>query len=106
MANTKQQTWEYCKGFLGGGNYVLSGEDFYISYNPAPAEGTPFSSDLGSPETALCKDGEYFILNGDFRSSYEELLSKGYAICKNFFDQHAAQYESSWSYSRANKANN
>jgi len=53
---------------------ILDYGDFYISYNPMDELNSMFSffgSDDGSPETALCKEGEFFILNGDARKEYE-----------------------------------
>ncbi len=75
-------------------------ESFYISYNPdtgATFGGNLFRADAGDgSETALCKDGDYQVLNGDFRKEYEKLISKGYATCLKFFkSQEEAQ--SSWS---------
>lgn len=64
-----------------GGNYVLDGDGFFISYNPNPGAGiSSFAADNGGDETALCagkkdSDIEYRILNGDFRAEYEELVS-------------------------------
>lgn len=87
-------------GRLGSTNYVLEADGFYISYNPnlnASIFGGVFGSDDGGPETALCKDGEFFILNGDFRAAYERLAPQGYAACKAFYDQQSAHADSSWS---------
>jgi len=57
----------------GGGNYILEGDGFYISYNPNP---------LG-PETALVKDGKFLILDGD----YEERV-ESFEECHKFFKDH------------------
>jgi hypothetical protein len=77
---------------FGSQSFQLRGADFYISYNP-----NPFASDDGGPETALCKDGEYYILNGDFRETYEHLILQGFDACKGFYDQQSAFADSSWS---------
>jgi hypothetical protein len=87
-------------GRFGSTNFVLEGDGFHISYNPnlsASLFGAPFDSDDGGPETALCKDDAFFILNGDYRDAYEKLATMGYAACKEFYDQQAAHSDSSWS---------
>ena len=48
-------------------------------------------------ETALVKDTSYYILNGDWRKEYAELIPKGYEACKKFFDEHEAEYKNFWS---------
>jgi hypothetical protein len=55
----------------------------------------PFRGDTPQ-ETALIKDGNYYILNGDWRKEYEPLIPQGFEACKALFDenQHA---RSSWS---------
>lgn len=70
----------------GGGNEILRGDGFFISYNAAPCVGLSFwSSDEGSPETALVVDGKYYILNGDFRNEYAAIVDEGRAACLKFF---------------------
>ena len=81
-------------------NYILRGDGFFISFNPDPSAsmlGSIFGSDDGGPETALCYEGEYYILNGDYRDAYERLLPQGYDACKRFYDQQSAHADSSWS---------
>ena len=73
--------WERRSCMPGSENFLLRGEGFYISYNANP--GIPFmgsvalGSDDGGPETALCHDGDFFILNGDYRETYEKLAPVG-----------------------------
>ena len=96
MTTTK---WEKT-GMLGSQNYVLEGDGFYISYNPdlnASYFGSSFGSDNGGPETALCRDGNFYILNGDWRKQYEKLVPLGWDPCKQFYNQQSAHAESSWS---------
>lgn len=68
------------------GNFVLHDEKngFWISCQPKP-----FIDILGqasTPETALAKDGEpWLILTGDFRKEYEKVFPKGYEACKKFY---------------------
>lgn len=100
-ANTSL-TWERVPGnFGGGGNSILHGDGFYISFNPSPGCGVSFfSSDDGGPETALCYDDRFDILNGDFRDAYERLVPSGLDACKKFYAQQSAHADSSWTTSR------
>lgn len=80
-----------------GPNYMLQGDGFYISYNPGEYGGMPFfDADNSSDETAICKDGRYFILNGDFRREYEKVVDKGIDACMKIFKKNRA-LKSSWS---------
>ena len=83
------------------GNIVLRGKGFFISFRngmlPVPAGLAFFASDDGKHETALVKDGQFFILNGDYRQDYEKLIDSGWTSCKEFFDKHS-NHKSSWSY--------
>lgn len=94
-------------------NEVLKGKGFYISYNPQTGKtdlgnlynlmgnalgkmvGKEVEAD-GRAETALCKDGEFYILNGDFRKQYEKLITKGFMECKKFYDS-KPDLHSGWS---------
>jgi len=81
----------------GRGNETIENDEFYISFNQHPCGNIPiFQSDGLSCETALCKDGAYFILNGDFRKEYLDLFEKGFDECKKFFDS-KQELKSSWS---------
>lgn len=77
---------------------MLEYGDFDISYQPNPnATGVKhFAADNESDETALIKDGYFFILNGDFRKQYESLAPKGFDECKKFFLS-KSRSKSSWS---------
>jgi len=78
-------------------NMILDGGDFYISFNPCPWAGTKmFESDTDRGETALCKDGKFLILNGDFRKEYEGVFGEGYTACFAVYEQHRAEFDSSW----------
>lgn len=82
-----------------GGNVVLNGknDEFYVSYNPSPGCGiSMWASDGGSDETALCKDGDFWILNGDFREEYENLIDQGFDACFVFYESKAKEFNSSW----------
>lgn len=86
---TKVPQWEYI-----GPNYVLKGDGFHLSYNEtAYIFGANYRD-----ETALIKDGNYYILNGDWREDYKKLLAQGFEACKKFFDKNnIGENASSWS---------
>lgn len=98
MNNSTKQL-EFIKNRIGN-NEVLNLDDFYISYNPSSKVNKEelreqaildeqfnvvelldslserfLDVDRGE-ETALCKNGEYYILNGDYRKEYIEALNK------------------------------
>lgn len=88
--------WQKGPG-MSGDQVIASGDGFYISYVPNPGIDLGlFQSDEGQPETALCQDGKYYILNGDFRDAYGPLILQGFAACKKFYDENASEH-SSWS---------
>lgn len=92
--------WRRRTAPFGSVNYVLEGDGFYISFNPdtsSSAFGRIFESNNGSPETALCKDDDFHILNGDYRSQYEKLIQKGWVACKKFYDKESVASGSDWS---------
>lgn len=85
-------------------NEILDFDSYYISYNVMPCSDIPFfASDNGCAETALCTEGDeiefrkFYVLNGDFRTEYEELGPKGFVACKEFFDSKRKEFGSSWS---------
>lgn len=73
-----------------GKNQILERKEYYISFNPntnfddeavllnftgaliGGLIGKEMESD-GRSETALCKNGKYYILNGDHRKQYQKL---------------------------------
>lgn len=89
--------WE--KSGRPAGNEVLVGDGFYVSFVTGAATaawaGGIFASDRGEDETALCIDGDFFILNGDFRKEYEELAPRGKDACLAFY--RSQNDRSSWS---------
>ena len=83
---------------FGGGRYVLGEENFYISYNPAPCSGIPmFGPDTPMGETALVKGRDFWILNGDWRKQYEEVVDKGFDACMGVYSENKKEHASSWS---------
>lgn len=94
---TKKLEWKKV-----GYNSILKMKDFYISYNPNTKNMLGMSSfdgdSNGCSETALCKGNEFFILNGDYRTAYELVIDKGFAVCKKeVFDRFKDNNKSSWS---------
>lgn len=86
---------------LAGRNLILEPEesndreDFYISYNP-DTRGIDFMRGDEPLETAIVKDDKYYILNGDFRAEYEEVIDKGFDACLRVYKAHKDKYDSSW----------
>lgn len=80
-----------------GPNYVLKKKGFAISYNPGVYLCPGFASDDGGPETAVAVDGKHYILNGDYRKQYEELVGRGLKSVLDFFRKQPQEKVSSWS---------
>lgn len=85
----------------GYGNSILKGDDFYISFN-ADLKATLgpgmalFDSDNSQAETALVINGQFLILNGDWREQYALAASQGKdAVLKVYKDNLSSR--SSWS---------
>jgi len=78
------------------GNYVLGKKnEFWISYNPAPAF-------YGEPETALCFPGNdglttFWILKGDWRDEYARIVDKGLEACKKFYNSQEKEHRAPFS---------
>lgn len=97
-----------------GNNYTLRGDGFYISYIPAGTDPGPMdilasvvwdesNSRQQAGETALCVGETYpklknafFILVGDYRRQYEELLPKGIQACLEFYFAQPKSERSWW----------
>lgn len=62
-------------------NVVVYGEGFYVSYNDYDI------SIHGSDTTALVPElyCEFFVLNGDHRDGYANLMSQGFDACFEYF---------------------
>lgn len=101
--------WEHINN-----NIILRGDGFYISYNDAAGskdmelhqQSVIMDALLGAmlgeeverqEETALCFDNTFLILNGDFRSEYENLIGKGLDECKKFYAKNKKIHQSVWS---------
>lgn len=64
-----------------GTNEILDFDDWYVSFNDNLCfDISFFRSDTGGAETALCIDGQFMILNGDFRKEYEDVLRENPTI--------------------------
>jgi hypothetical protein len=87
-------SWRYVGG--PARNEVLDGDGFYISYANTAAMGG-WSGDGDGIETALVKNGNFKILNGDFRKQYEKLAPEGFDACLRFYEQQSAHADSTWS---------
>lgn len=104
-----------------GMNSVMSGDEFYISFNPNTGivghgvltEIANALSDLGDlgkkfedgTETALVdmRKGEgfgqkkFYILTGDHRKAYEGLFDKGFEACLEYYKENQDKYFNTWS---------
>lgn len=67
-------------------NTVLGGEGFHVSHNDRDI------SIYGSETTALVKGqgSRFYILNGDHRKAYDELIGQGFDACLQYFKEHQA----------------
>ena len=79
---------------LGGAHCWLDAGEFYISYADTSGQGL-LAGDGDGIETALCRDDNFFILNGDFREGYAEIAHLGWDACWEFYKKH--NDISSWS---------
>lgn len=88
-------------------HYELEGDGFHISYNPNTSTlgsdaltGIDYAGDQRE-ETALCRrmgqQAIALILNGDWCAGYEERIDQGYDTCHQFYQEHKAEHQSSWS---------
>ena len=99
----ERQEWGMVEWKKGKNNYILEGDGFYISYNSAPWGGVfpMFAADNNSDETALCiEKGDQilgYILNGDFRKDYEQVVNQGLNACMEIYKKYKKKYNSSWS---------
>jgi len=73
-------------------NEVIKNKGFYISYIPRGGTGG-FAPDAGGDETAIVKDGKYYILKGDWRNYY---MHRSFDECMAIFYKSQA-FKSSWS---------
>ena len=87
----------------GPGNYILEGDGFYVSYAP-DTSGSFLARSGDADETALCKDGTFLILKGDWRKQYEPLVDQGYEACVALFRANEAGHRSQWSNSTPKQA--
>lgn len=82
----------------GSGNVYMDRDGWGVSYNTSPGSGlSMFASDGDGDETAIVSNGDFYILNGDFRREYAELAeSGGLDACLRFFAS-KPELKSSWS---------
>ena len=105
----KEAVWEKV---AGKNNEILQSDTFYVSYNPNTGASHMGLSDLGNmigaaflgedqkltdgEETALCYEGRFDILTGDFRKQYARALPEGLEACKEVFKKHEAKHKNNW----------
>lgn len=97
---------EFIKNEMGR-NEVLDGGDFFISFNPQTGVGHGFLTDIANSitglgfkdgtETALKhNDGDWMILEGDFRKEYLDAFPNGYEACVEVYKKNIDK-RSNWS---------
>jgi len=67
--------------------------NWFVSYINQSISG---ACDTADGETAIIANGKYYILNGDWREAYRELIPKGLDACMAFFHS-KPQFHSTWS---------
>ena len=67
-------------------NVVQQGDDFYVSYNDHDYE------IYGSDTTALVRGQmeRFYILDGDHRAAYRDLIPQGMAACMAYYRENIA----------------
>lgn len=98
-------TFEFQDTGSMSGNVYMDCGGWGVSYNANPGCGfSMFAGDSGSDETAIVYGGDFYILNGDFRSEYARLAeSGGLAACLRFYLDNDS-LSSSWSAGNAAEA--
>ena len=69
-------------------NVVTHGDGFFVSYNLVD------TYHYGSDTTALVLGNmdKFFILNGDHRKHYQELIPKGWDVCFEYYTNNSDQH--------------
>lgn len=81
----------------------LDGENFHISYIPHTDQLTPHEitnvllAGEQERETSLCREAAHFILQGDWRTQYEDRIDEGYDACYQFYQARKVTNISKWS---------
>ena len=79
----------------GVDNHHADYGDFFTSFMPWHDQG--MGPETKDGETALVREGSYYILNGDWMLTYAELAPQGWDACFAFFCRKYPQFGSSWS---------
>lgn len=70
----------------------LDVDDWHISYNPSINEGICDIAMTKEDETAICREGRYYILYGDHRKEYEKIINdnkdNAFDKCVEYFKAH------------------
>lgn len=86
--NKELNVWADKGGSINSGKH-LTGEGFEISY-------VPRCFDTHTAETALIINNKYYILDGDFRIQYSDMLNQGIEGVVSVFKKHQKE-DRSWS---------
>lgn len=76
----------------GSGNLVLHGQGFYISYNEHISLDFTGHELKSYPETALVKNGQFFILNGNFMNDYAQIIMHGFPSCFYLYNKYKPHF--------------
>ena len=69
----------------------------YVSFNANPCKDIDiFRSDMLGAETALCIDGQYFVLNGDYRDEFTTAANQNITTCVDVYERNKV-HRSTWS---------
>jgi hypothetical protein len=95
----EKKVWRSVPNLMNAsGNQVLDGDGFYISFVACTRSVIGmFDGDDGGAETALVKNGKFYILNGDWREQYEGAVNDGFDACFAIYTTHKDTNKSSWS---------
>lgn len=89
--------FEFRKNNNGNNEIMRLTDNCYVSFNPCPLKGFKIlESDTGGSETALVIDGNYYVLNGDFREEFRAMANIDVAKCVDVFENNRDSI-SSWS---------
>jgi len=64
-------------------NVILRGDNFYISFNPTPVKAQ--HSETALVDSRNLPDRPMYLLMGDHRTAYEEIIDLGFEACFGYY---------------------